>query len=85
MSDAHGRLQSMAPTPTRILTFERQHPAKHERIRNELGITEIRYYVLLDRAARSDEGMRAEPIVARLVRERAEKRAAVRARRTHVA
>lgn len=79
----------MTPTPTRILAFERQHPAttpdKHERIRRELGITEIRYYVLLDRVARSDEGMRAEPIVARIVRERAEKRAAVRARRTHAA
>lgn len=73
-------------TPTQLLTFERQHPGatptKHHLIRTLLGISEIRYYVLLERAAVSEEGMRAEPITARMIRERMEKRAAVRARRT---
>lgn len=73
-------------TPAQLLDFERRHPTatpdKHARIRHELGISEIRYYVLLERAAMSDDGIAADPITARVVRERIERRAAVRARRT---
>ncbi|WP_162238893.1 DUF3263 domain-containing protein [Microbacterium sp. Leaf320] len=73
-------------TPAQLLAFERQHPGatptKHARIRHELGISEIRYYVLLERAATSIDGIEADPITARMVRERVEARAAIRARRT---
>lgn len=51
-------------TPTQLLDFERQHPHatpdKHARIRHEHGISEIRYYVLLERAATSNAS-RSEP------------------------
>ena len=73
-------------TPTQLLAFETDHPhdtpAKREHIRKALGITAIRYALLLDRAARTDEGMRAYPITARQVRETAERRARARERRT---
>lgn len=66
-------------TPTQLLAFEREHPhhtpTKTERIRRELGITEVWYYVLLGRAAESADGIEADPLTARLVRERAERRA----------
>lgn len=72
-------------TPTDLLAFEAQHPrhtpTKTERIRHELGITEVRYYVLLARAARSIEGIAADPTTARMVRERASRRATARAAR----
>lgn len=72
-------------TPAELLAFEHQHPGatpdKHARIRHEHGISEIRYYVLLERAATSIDGITADPITARLVRERIEKRARVRAKR----
>lgn len=59
-------------SPAELLVFEAAHPGwssnKEMRIRHELGITPVRYAVLLDRAAESDEGMRADPITARLVR-----------------
>jgi hypothetical protein len=62
--------------PGTLLAFERAHPrhdgTKEESIRAELGLTPARYYVLLARAARSVEGMRADPITARRVRERVE-------------
>jgi len=68
-------------TPSDLLAFERAHPrhdgAKEETIRAELGITPARYYVLLGRAARSIEGMAADPITARRVRERTVRRARV--------
>lgn len=71
-------------TPAQLLAFERQHPGatpdKHARIRNELGISEIRYWVLLERAAH--DGMREHPITARMIRERVQRRAEIRARRT---
>lgn len=74
-------------TPADILAFERQHPTatpeKHARIRHELGISEIRYYALLLRAAESADGMIAEPVTARIVRERSWERA--RMRRARVA
>lgn len=73
-------------TPAQLLAFEHQHPGatptKHARIRHELGISEIRYWVLLERAAHHPDGIRAEPVTARMIRERAEVRAAIRARRT---
>ena len=69
-------------TPAQLLDFERRHPHatpdKHARIRHELGISEIRYYVLLERAATSDDGIAADPITARMIRERAERRATIR-------
>lgn len=73
-------------TPTDLLAFEAQHPAhtpaKTELIRHVLGITEVRYYVLLARAARSAEGIAAHPMTARMVRQRAERAASERKRRT---
>ena len=73
-------------SPTQILRFERDHPGtsptKHAEVRRTLGISEIRFYALLERAARSDDGMRADPITARHIRERAERRAAKRLART---
>ena len=74
-------------TPTTLLAFESQWPTdgptKREAIRRELGISEVRYYVLLRRAACSLEGIKAYPMAARRVRERAETLAAQRtARRT---
>ena len=61
-------------TPARLLEFERTHPRhngdKEETIRAVLGVTPARYYVLLGRAARTVEGMSADPITARVVRER---------------
>lgn len=72
-------------TPAELLAFERRHPqhtpAKAARIRHELGITEVRYYVLLARAARSAEGIAADPMTARMIRERASRRASARAAR----
>lgn len=60
-------------SPSTLLAFERSSPrhtaAKEERIRRELGVTPVRYYVLLGRAARSLEGMAADPITARRVRD----------------
>lgn len=74
-------------TPDQLLDFERRHPSatpeKHSRIRREHGISEIRYYALLARAAESVEGIKADPFTARMVRERAYSRA--RARQTRVA
>lgn len=75
-------------TPNRLLAFERDNPAhtpaKSERIRHHLGISEVRYYALLARAARSAEGIAAYPVTARIVRERAERRARARHERTAV-
>ena len=62
--------------PGTLLNFEHHHPhpgpGKNAAIRDQLGISEIRYYVLLSRAARSPQGIAADPITARLVREREE-------------
>lgn len=83
-SEVHGTLDPM--TPAQLLDFERRHPTaapdKHARIRREFGISEIRYYVLLERAAVSDDGITADPITARVIRERIERRAMIRTRRT---
>ena len=76
-------------TPADILAFEAAHPhhtpTRAERIRRELGITPTRYFMLLRRAAESVEGIAAHPATARRVRERAERRAAARERRTRIA
>lgn len=73
-------------TPAHLLAFEAQHsrhtPTKTQRIRHELGISEVRYYVLLARAAQSAEGVAAHPATARMIRERAGRRATARAART---
>lgn len=62
-------------TPERLLAFEAAHPSpfgpeKNELIRRQLGISPERYVVLLQRAARSTVGIAADPITARVVRER---------------
>lgn len=76
-------------TPADLLAFEARHPIltpdKGERIRRELGITPTRYFVLLARAAASAEGIAADPLTARRVRELAERRAATRQRRMGIA
>lgn len=68
--------------PARLLAFEHAHPrhngTKEETIRATLGITPARYYVLLGRAARSVEGIAADPITARRVRERSNAQRPVR-------
>ncbi|WP_396657076.1 DUF3263 domain-containing protein [Microbacterium oxydans] len=78
--EEHGHM-----TPTQLLTFEAQHPHhtpdKVACIRRQLGISEIRYYTLLHRAARHPDGIKTHPLTARQVRERAEKRARERERR----
>lgn len=80
------KLAAHEPNYLRILEFETAHPHrgpnKNARIRHELHITEIRYYTLLHRAAQSVEGIEADPVVARMVRQRAERQAAERASRT---
>jgi hypothetical protein len=69
-------------TPTALLAFERTHPrhdgTKEETIRRQFGITPARYYVLLGRAARSSEGMVADAITARRVRERSNVQRSIR-------
>lgn len=73
-------------TPTQLLAFEtrwpKHTPTKVAAIRHELRISEVRYYTLLHRAAQSVEGIKADPVTARMVRQRAERQAAERASRT---
>lgn len=75
--------------PEQLLAFESRWPGhttgKDEGIRGELGITPARYYQLLVRAADSFEGIAAEPLTARRVRETGAARAAARVRRTGLA
>lgn len=84
MSDPARNMAAM--TPAQLLHFEHQHPGatptKHARIRHELGITETRYWQLLERAAHDADGIAAHPITARMIRERVEARARERSRRT---
>ena len=83
MSLAWVRIEAV--TPERLLAFEAAHPTpspeRDELIRRELGITPVRYVVLLGRAAESAEGIASHPMTARLLRERAARLAAERARR----
>lgn len=80
-----GRRDDRYMPPETLLAFERAHPrhdgTKEETIRAELGVTPARYYVLLWRAARSVEGMAADAITARRVRERSERARSSRDRR----
>lgn len=75
-------------SPADLLAFEARWPSpspdKGARIRAELGITEIRYVVLLGRAAESAEGIAADPLTARRVRDRAARRAAQRERESRM-
>ncbi|QWY84612.1 helix-turn-helix DNA binding domain protein [Microbacterium phage Footloose] len=72
-------------TPAELLAFEARHPkhtpAKTHAIRHQLRISEVRYYTLLHRAAQSAEGIEADPVTARMVRERMAKRARERSTR----
>lgn len=83
MSEAVGRVGTV--TPADLLAFEarwpRHTPAKDAAIRQELGITPVRYVVLLRRAAETNEGMNADALTARRVRDVAARRAHERARR----
>lgn len=83
MSVGEGTMRVMSPAE--LLAFEarwpRHTPDKGDAVRRELGITTTRYYQLLHPAASSMEGIRADPITARRVRESVERRAAERARR----
>ncbi|KKX97755.1 DUF3263 domain-containing protein [Microbacterium sp. Ag1] len=75
--------------PVDLLAFEarfpRHTPEKDETIRRELGMTPVRFYQLLIRAAADADGIRAHPITARQVRDRAASRAAACERRTRIA
>lgn len=75
-----------AAKPSTLLAFERRWPThsseRDARIRDELGITPVRYAVLLLRAASSPDGIAVHPMTARLVRERAARRASMREART---
>jgi len=95
MSVAHRIIDHMTPKLAdnrpdylRILAFEAANtghgPEKNLRIRRELGITEVRYYVLLGRAAESADGIKADPLTARMVRQRAAFRATRRDQRSLV-
>ena len=54
------------PSPVEMIAFERRYPgwgpAKIDVIRGELGITEVRYAVLLDRAIHDDTATRSDPV-----------------------
>lgn len=80
MSEASGTIPIMSPAE--LLAFEARWslhtPAKGEAVRRELGVTPTRFYQLLHRAASSLDGIRSDPITARLVRERIERSAMVR-------
>jgi hypothetical protein len=84
MSDPQRKIDPM--TPAQLLHFEQHHPhhtpTKTHAIHTQLGITEIRYYTLLLRAAHSREGIAANPHTARIIRERAHTRAQRRHART---
>ena len=60
-------------TPAELLAFEARNPSwrgnKETRIRQQLGLTPARYSTLLIRAAESEEGMRADAVTARRVRD----------------
>lgn len=72
VSVALDKLEPMAPDS--LLAFEARWPrhngTKDLAIRHDLGITPARFYQLLGRAAKTSEGIAADPITARRVRER---------------
>lgn len=73
-SYVRGRCDGRGMSPETLLAFEAQWPRhtpdKDATIRRELGITPARFYQLLGRAAATVEGISADPITARRVRER---------------
>ncbi|MER7522652.1 DUF3263 domain-containing protein [Microbacterium oxydans] len=77
---------SLTVTPADLLAFEAAYPtpspARDELIRTQLRISPVRYTVLLLRAAASRDGIAADPFTARRVRERRERSARVRERRS---
>lgn len=72
MSEPGGIVLPM--TPSDLLAFEAAYPAhtptKSHAIQHELGMHPARYYQLLNRAAAAADGIAADPITARRVRER---------------
>ncbi|MBO3663754.1 DUF3263 domain-containing protein [Microbacterium stercoris] len=62
------------PPPAALLDFERAHPRhsgwKEEAIRRELGLSPVRFYQLLGRAAETLEAMAHDPVTARRIRDR---------------
>ena len=61
-------------TPEQLMHFEAdwpRHNGDKELAIRARGLTPARYYMMLNRAARTLDGVRADPIVARRVRERA--------------
>lgn len=76
MSVVRERIEGM--TPADLLAFEAAHPRwggnKETVIRVELGLTPARYTLLLIRAAESAEGIAADPLTARRVREQGQNR-----------
>lgn len=67
-----------------LLDLEAAQPgwsgAKEEAIRERFGIEPVRYAVLLERAAHSEEGIAHDPITARRLRDARERSGARRAR-----
>ena len=57
----------VSPTVAVLLDFERRWPGatpgKYEQIRAELGITEVRYAVLLGRAIDTTEALELDPVL----------------------
>lgn len=72
MSGARERMADV--TPSELLAFEARYPAhtpeKTSAIDRELRLRPARYYQLLLRAASSKDGIAADPITARRVRDR---------------
>ncbi len=59
-------------TPAELLAFEAAHPTRgtnNDMRLRALGLSTARYLLLLSRAARSAEGIAADPITARRVRD----------------
>ena len=61
-------------TPAELIHFEAAHPGNNSDKETTLrarGIAPARYYMLLHRAAYTVEGITADPVTARMVRDRA--------------
>lgn len=74
-------------SPAALIAFERKHPGfppqKTDVIRAELGITEVRYCVLLDRAIDDPDAIQADPVYTRQLREQRDRPYPGRARIFH--
>ena len=64
---------AVAPSLVEVIAFERKYPgwgpAKIDVIRAELGITEVRYAVLLERAIADESAAQSDPVFVRNLRE----------------